>query len=92
MDESLQEVHAKEQEEKAVKHEEERLIKKQKTGAIDYSHPLMTSEMNLLEISHRTVEIVEKYKLNVVGQSDGDVEEDIAKFKDFLFDTLVKFK
>lgn len=59
---------------------------------LKYNHPLMNCDMNLLEISHRTIEVVEKYKLRLVGDSEGKVEEDVEKFKNFLFDTLVKFR
>lgn len=90
---SLSEIHAKEQAEKEEKAREEQKIKKAKVpGQLDHSHPLMTCEMNLLEISHRTIEIVEKYKLNLIGSSEGSYEDDVKKFKDFLFDTLVKLK
>lgn len=64
----------------------------EKDANLKYNHPLMNCEMSLLEISHRTIEVVEKYKIRVVGDSEGDVEEDIKKFKDFLFDVLVKFR
>lgn len=57
---------------------------------LKYTHPLMNCRMNLLEINHRTIEVVQKFKMNVVGRSEGDIEEDIKKFKDFLFETLVE--
>lgn len=64
----------------------------EKDPNLKYNHPLMNCEMSLLEISHRTIEVVEKYKLRLVGDSDGEFEKDKEKFKDFLFDTLVKFR
>ena len=83
-----------EKKEEVVEREEtqEAAKKIEKDSNLKYNHPLMNCEMSLLEISHRTIEVVEKYKLRVVGDSEGEVEKDIEKFKDFLFDVLVKFR
>ena len=56
-----------------------------------YQHPLMNCEMNLLEISHRIVEKIEKAKYRIVGKSEGNFEQDKKDFAKILVDELIKF-
>lgn len=92
---------AKEKEEKLIAEKKQILEEQKETqeGAkkldanreLKYNHPLMTCEMNLLEISHRVVEKVEKAKYRIVANSTGSLDKDIEKFKAVLIDELVKF-
>ena len=59
--------------------------------ALRYQHPLMNCEMNLMEISHRVVEKIEKAKYRIVGKSTGDTEADKAEFGRILLAELIKF-
>lgn len=58
---------------------------------LKYKHPLMNCEMNLMEISHRAVEKIEKAKYRIVGKSEGDLEADKKEFAQILIDELIKF-
>ena len=58
---------------------------------LKYNHPLMNCEMNLMEISHRVVEKIEKAKYRIVGKSEGDIEADKKEFAKILVDELIKF-
>lgn len=55
----------------------------------DHCHTLMGAEykLNLLEISHRTIEEIEKARFRIMAKHDG--EESVAKFKDFIFNKLL---
>ena len=94
---SLKEAHEKEDLEKKKKLIAEKKETVEAAKKIDadpnlkYKHPLMTCEMNLLEISHRVIEKIEKAKYRIVGKSEGKLEEDISEFKDVLINELVKF-
>lgn len=96
-DKSLKEIEA----DKALKLKKEKLAENAETKAaaqkidadpnLRYQHPLMSCEMNLMEISHRVVEDVEKAKYRIVGKSTGDFEQDKADFLKVLANKIVKF-
>jgi len=94
---SLAENHAKNDEEKVkqqIAEKKETIEAAKKIDAdpdLKYKHPLMNCEMNLMEISHRVVEKIEKAKYRIVGKSTGDIEADKKEFSDLLLKELVKF-
>lgn len=94
---SLAEQHAKEQMDKKQKEIQEKKDTIEAAKKIDadpdlkYKHPLMNCEMNLMEISHRVVEKIEKAKYRIVGKSAGDIEADKKEFAQILINELIKF-
>lgn len=56
-----------------------------------YQHPLMNCEMDLMQISNRVVEKIEKAKYRIVGKSEGDHEKDKKEFGEMLLKELIKF-
>lgn len=63
--------------------------KERKEKGPDHCHSLMNPEykLNLLEISHRTIEEIERARYRIMGKYQG--EEAVQKFKDFIFDKLI---
>lgn len=53
-----------------------------------HTHVLMGIRLNLLEISHRSIEHIEKQRFVIMNKYDGD--EAVEKFKDMLFTELTK--
>lgn len=66
-----------------VKEGAEKEIKRRKEGHL---HPLMGVRMNLLEVSHRDIEKIEKERFRIMNKFD-DMEA-INKFKDYVFEML----
>ncbi len=95
--ETLNDKHAREEVErkqKELKEAEETKSAAKKIEAdpsIRFTHPLMNCEMNLMEISHRVVEKIEKAKYRIVGKSEGDYEADKKQFAEILINELIKF-
>lgn len=94
---TLEEIKAAEELEKKKENlEHAKRVKKaakklEKDPELRYKNPLMNCEMNLMEISNRTVEEVEKMRLLIVGKSTGDFNADKKEFSEFLLSKLVKF-
>ena len=96
---TLNNKHAKEAFEKKQKELQERNESKEAARKIDadpdlrYTHPLMNCEMNLMEISNRVVERIEKAKYRIVAKSIGKegFEADKKEFSEMLLKELIKF-
>lgn len=56
----------------------------------DHCHVLMSPEytLNLLEISHHTIEKIEKQRFKVMAKFEGD--EAVTEFKNFVFNKLTE--
>ena len=55
----------------------------------NYGHPLMSIHLDLLQISNRAVEEIEKKRLDLV-RNCSDEEKSVAEFKEFVFQKLLK--
>lgn len=51
-----------------------------------HNHPLMQVKLNLLEVNHRSIEVIEKARFQIMNKFDG--VESIEKFKDLVFEKL----
>lgn len=56
---------------------------------VDHQHVLMGPKfkMNLLEISHRDIEEIEKARFRIMAKHDG--EKAVEEFKNFVFEKLL---
>jgi hypothetical protein len=65
-------------------------VDEEKRTGIAHTHALMNLKLNLLEISHRDIEKIEKKRYAIMRDHDGD--EAVAIFKDFVFSCLMEEK
>ena len=51
---------------------------------------LLDVKLNLMELSHRDVEKIEKMRYKLVAQKEKSEEKKLAEFKEFVFSCLLK--
>ena len=69
--------------------EEKKAMGEQEREKLGHNHPLFSLKLNLLEISHRDIEKIEKFRHKLIANGT-NADEDMVKFKDFVFDCLIR--
>ena len=59
-----------------------------KSRSEGHRHKLMNIKLNLMEISHRVVERVERERYKILRNPDLSEEEAIEKFKEYVWEQL----
>lgn len=54
----------------------------------DARHPLMNINLNLMDVTHRHVETIEKKKYQLIGSGKSE-KECVEEFKEFIYQTLL---
>lgn len=63
--------------------------KAEKNLGPDHCHVLMSPKykLKLLEVSHRTIEEIEKARFSIMAKFEGD--QAVSEFRNFVFDKLI---